>query len=106
MSRRRVAIFAAFIVFLLGSGALMALHDFQHNLEARTLNGEHERPGTPHDESNCPVHAMLHAPLLLTGAELPPLGPAETTETVALADQSVVSADFAPNRSCRGPPTL
>ncbi|MGA2500145.1 MAG: hypothetical protein ABSH20_20595 [Tepidisphaeraceae bacterium] len=105
MLRRWLVIFAAFTMLLLGSGALMALHEFQHDLEEHTCAGD-QRPATPHDDSSCPIHAMLHAPVLATGIDLPPLGPAETAEMAVPAEQTVVSADFTPSRSCRGPPIL
>ena len=105
MPRRWLAIFATLTMLLLGSGTLMALHELQHELDQRTCTGD-QRPRTPHDDSNCPIHAMLHAPVLAGAIDLPQFGLAETTETVALTDQSVVSADFAANLSCRGPPML
>ena len=105
MPRRWLAIFAAFTMLLLGSGTLVALHELQHDLDQQACAG-HERPATPHDDSNCAIHAMLHAPVLACGIALPSLGLSETAEKMLPAEQSVVSADFAPNLSCRGPPML
>ena len=103
MPRRWLTIFAAFTMLLLGSGSLVAFHELQCDLDQQACAG-HERPPTPHDDSNCAIHAMLHAPVLACGIDLPSLGLSETAEKTVLADQSVVSADFAFNLSCRGPP--
>jgi len=57
----------------LGSGALAALHDLQHDQEdaaiaaADRAAGRPEREAPHHDESNCPVHAQLHIPCISAG---------------------------------------
>ena len=81
----------------------MALHELQHDLD-RQPYAEGERPATPHDDGNCPIHSMLHSPVVSTAIAQPALGLTESAEKTLPANQSVVLADFAPNLSCRGPP--
>ena len=70
---RLSAIFLACWFVALGSGALAALHDLQHDREdaaiaaADRAAGRPERDAPQHDESNCPVHAQLHLPFIAAG---------------------------------------
>jgi hypothetical protein len=68
--RRITAIVVACWLVALGSGALAALHDLQHDREdaaiaaADRAAGRPERDAPHHDESNCPLHAQLHLPFI------------------------------------------
>src|SRR5271165_7393482 len=71
--RRMIAIFLACWFVALGSGGLAALHDLQHHLEDAATAAADRAAGRPdkdppqHDESNCPIHAQLHIPLIAAG---------------------------------------
>ncbi|MFI5380414.1 MAG: hypothetical protein ACHRHE_14040 [Tepidisphaerales bacterium] len=93
-------------MLLLGSGALSFLHELQHQVDRRACATGEDRPAGSHDDSNCPVHAMLHSPILAAGIELSPVGLMEAAERPALAEQRVVSIELSLNLSCRGPPVL
>ncbi len=70
---RLTAILLACWFVALGSGALAALHDLQHDREDTAIAaadhaaGRPERDAPRHDESNCPVHAQLHIPVIAVG---------------------------------------
>jgi hypothetical protein len=106
MRRRWAVILATITVLLLGSGALSFLHELEHRVDQRACTTGGERPAGSHDDSNCPIHAMLHSPIVAGGVERSPVGLVETAEKLAVADQVLVSVELPVNLSCRGPPVL
>ena len=71
--QRIAAIFLSCWVFALGSGALAALHDLEHEHEDAAIAAADRAAGRPehdaphHDESNCPIHLQLQLPLITGG---------------------------------------
>ena len=108
---------------LLGTGAAEFAHNLQHRHEehlaaaaaaehAHATDQDHDHdddsaPGSPlPSDSNCPVHAQLHLPLM-AGAWLPPL--VLSTASVPLVPPppaSLVSHRSPARIDCRGPPAL
>jgi hypothetical protein len=98
---RRLPIFVLLFTWLmLGTGTMEFLHDLQHEVEDAVAHASHSH----HDESNCPVHAQLHAPTIgpavvaLLDSNLP------LVERVACFEQSVRPQAHCCDLSCRGPP--
>jgi hypothetical protein len=116
--RRPASIVLLLIFTAIGSGALAYLHQAAHAL-ADQLAREHAAPHAGcrhhhheeddpapahHDESNCPLHAMLRAPLF-HGASAPL--PALTGTFVERADLPAAAAralGVVLHVTCRGPP--
>jgi hypothetical protein len=67
---RRLSILLVLWFAALGTGGLEYLHDLDHAREdarvaqASKAEGRPTPPAPVHDDSNCVVHAQLHAPLL------------------------------------------
>jgi hypothetical protein len=110
--RRITAVILACWFFALGSGALAALHDLQHDREdaaiaaADRAAGRAERDAPHHDESNCPVHAQLHIPFIAAGwvPVLACLGLFVAFLTLLPAER--VSHCAVTRIDCRGPPAF
>ncbi len=107
---RITAIFLACWFVALGSGALAALHDLQHDCEDAAVAAADRAAGRPekdppqHDESNCPVHAQLHIPFISAGWV-----PLLVCLGLFAAFLTLLPAPRVPHRSpvrldCRGPP--
>lgn len=114
MVRRAVAILVSVWCIALGAGVLEHLHNAQHRLEdARAAEpsgvaprdgGEKQSP-PDHNENNCPVHALLHAPVASLTCPLPSLLPGPCSPVVDLPAPPL-SPRSAPARiDCRGPPS-
>jgi hypothetical protein len=75
---RRLSILLALWFAVLGTGGLEYLHNLDHIREDARVTAAANAEGRPtpaapiHDDSNCDVHAQLHAPLL-AGHCVPPL---------------------------------
>jgi hypothetical protein len=109
--RRITAILLASWFVALGSGALAALHDLQHDQEDAAIAAADRAAGRPqkevpqHDESNCPVHAQLNIPFIAAGWV-----PLLVCLGLFLAFLSLLPASRVPCRAparlgCRGPPS-
>lgn len=94
----------------LGSGLLAHLHDLQHDrADAAIAKADGRSPGTPlpiHDENNCQVHAMIHAPALSQGWV-----PLLVFLGLFVAFLTMLATPLASQQSplrldCRGPPAL
>ena len=75
----RLIVFCLSICFFaLGTGTAEYLHDLDHDAQDAAEDAAARRAGKtpidhpPHDESNCPTHMALHAPVL-TGTVTVPL---------------------------------
>jgi len=109
--RRLIAILLAWWFVALGSGALAALHDLQHDQEDAAIAAADRAAGRPekeaphHDESNCPVHAQLHIPFIAAGwvPLLVCLG--LFTAFLTLLPESLTSRRAPERLDCRGPPS-
>jgi hypothetical protein len=71
---RRVPAILLLLCFLgLGTGAMEYFHEQEHAREDARLDAIAKAAGVPvpahheHDDSNCPVHAQLHLPLISIG---------------------------------------
>ena len=116
-SMHRFCSFVLVLAFLaLGSGLAEFLHNAEHAREdARAAAAasagpsdspdSHSHDGPLHDESNCRVHAMLHAPLLSAGwvPLLVLLG--LFVAFLNLLTPAPVFRKLAVRLPCRGPPT-
>jgi hypothetical protein len=91
--RRLASILLLLAFFGIGTGAI----EYWHNLE-------HHASTQSHDETNCPTHAILRAPAVLTTA--PPL----LCSTDAQPDRVLIISPSLPSQhspiriDCRGPP--
>ena len=93
----------------IGSGALEYWHDLEHDVEDARADAIAKAAGLPvvpheHDESNCPVHAQLHMPLL-TVAWVPLL----VCLGLLIAFLTLIEPVYVPQPipariDCRGPP--
>ena len=110
MLRRWPAILFALWFAALGAGAVEFVHDLGHAREdARAAVAARESgkpdPARPvHDDSNCPLHAQLHLPLLAPGWV-----PLLVALGLFIAFLSLLPAPLVSRRSparidCRGPP--
>ena len=112
--RRLAAIFLLLWFTALGCGLLEYVHNLQHQAEDARASamlrqsapqGDHE-PATPvHDDTNCPVHAQLHMPLLVAGwvPMLVCLG--LFVAFLTLIESPLISHRCPVRVDCRGPPT-
>lgn len=110
MLRRCSAIFLVLWFAALGMGVLEVLHDWCHDREDALVDQADRAAGRPvlpheHDETNCPVHAQLHMPLV-NAAPLPMLALLGLLlARLALPPPvSRVSLTFLGPVVCRGPP--
>ncbi len=98
------------VTFLgLGTGGLSYLHDRQHEAEDAAEAADRRAAGLPvehhhHDESNCPVHAQLHAPLIAGGWVPPPLASARLLAVLSTLRQPLVHRRPPARADCRDPP--
>ena len=61
--RKAIVIFSVVWFLALGTGSVEYAHNAHHGAE----DAHHSHPDEPapvHDDSNCPVHAQLHQPLI------------------------------------------
>jgi len=109
--KRITAILLACWFVALGSGALEALHDLQHDREdaaiaaADRAAGRPERDPPQHDESNCPVHAQLHIPFISAGWVPVLVCVGFFVAFLTLSPASLVSHRSPVRPDCRGPPS-
>jgi hypothetical protein len=71
--KRAIVMFAVLWFLALGSGAVEFLHNAQHAREdaqrrSNSRQSDSDRSAPVHDDTNCPVHAQLHLPLVATPA--------------------------------------
>jgi hypothetical protein len=101
------------LVFLaLGTGTLEYLHNLQHAQEDAREDALLARKGGPltphesheHDDSNCPVHAQLHLPLM-SGGWVPLLVLLGLfVAFLSLLSQPLIHRAVPARIDCRGPP--
>ena len=107
---KRIAAILLILCFTgIGTGALEYWHDLQHDAEDARADAIAKAAGQPvlpheHDESNCPVHAQLHMPLITT-AWVPLL----VCLGLLIAFLSLIEPSYVPTAisariDCRGPP--
>lgn len=104
---------AAIIVLLgflgLGTGGLERLHDLAHDAEDARNDHIARAAGLPvlphpHDESNCPVHAQLHMPLLTAGWTPPLICLGLLIAFLTLLETPLLAGMTPLRIDCRGPP--
>jgi hypothetical protein len=103
--RRAIVIFAIAWFVALGSGAVEYAHNAQHAMED-AQRGQSDRPNPHHDDSNCPVHAQLHLPLIAAPAVVLLICAGLLVAFVTQLAPEPVCVHTLTRIDCRGPPCL
>ena len=109
MLRRLTSILLLATFLGLGTGALAYLHECQHAAEDAVEDRDARAAGLPvehhqHDDSNCPVHAQLHMPLIAV-AGVPPLALSGRMVGLVVVGRQSLPHRRPPGRAdCRDPP--
>lgn len=116
MPRRLASILLLLWFAALGTGVLEYVHNLQHEADdaraaamlapTRSPIGQHAPVAPVHDDTNCPIHAQLHMPLLTAGWV-----PLLVCLGLFVAFLTVLASPLVSHRcpariDCRGPPAL
>jgi hypothetical protein len=99
MLRRFTSLVVVVLWLSLGSGALGYLHNLQHECDSSSQK-HHPLP----DDSNCRVHALVHAPSLAPLIDALPEVSEPLVSRLRLTDEQMTSRGYRQLPGCRGPP--
>ncbi|HEY7088402.1 MAG TPA: hypothetical protein VH518_09960 [Tepidisphaeraceae bacterium] len=103
--KRPLVIFAVAWFLSLGTGAVEYLHNAQHAREDAQRSRQ-DPPAPAHDESNCPVHAQLHQPLIVAPAVVLLICAGIFVAFISQLAPAFHSLRIPSRIDCRGPPPL